>query len=327
MKTLGWKPKDFTATGKPEVNESILKELPYPEAKLISEHLLIQKRLGQLSDGKQAYLKLTTKGKIHGKIITNGAVTGRCTHHSPNLSQCSSKAVKYGTEMRSLFVAPTNMVMCGIDFSGIELRVLSHFMYSFDNGDFQKTLLEADIHTKNQQLLGLQSRAKAKTFIYAYIYSAGDKRLSDILEVSLTEAKRIRATFEKAIPALKQLKTAVAVKYRNQQWVYGLDKRKLMCRAEYSSLNTLIQSAGALLVKAGTVIVNNDLQQAGFVWGKDYRMVLHVHDEMQFVVLKNKIEEFKKVANQLFDKTQKYFDFKCPLAGEIKTGNNWSATH
>jgi len=327
LKTLGWKPKDFTATGKPEVNESVLKELPYPEAKLISEHLLIQKRLGQLSDGKQAYLKLTTKGKIHGKIITNGAVTGRCTHHSPNLSQCSSKAVKYGTEMRSLFVAPTNMVMCGIDFSGIELRVLSHFLYSFDNGYFQKSLLEADIHTQNQQLLGLQSRAKAKTFIYAYIYSAGNQRLSEILGVSLTEAKRIRETFEKAIPALKKLKTAVAVKYRNQQWVYGLDKRKLMCRAEYSSLNTLIQSAGALLVKAGTVIVNNDLQQAGFVWGKDYRMVLHVHDEMQFVVLKDKIEEFKKVANQLFDKTQKYFDFKCPLAGEIKTGINWSATH
>ena len=100
-----------------------------------------------------------------------------------------------------------------------------------------------------------------------------------------------------------------------------------MCRAEYSSLNTLIQSAGALLVKAGTVIFNDDLQQAGFVWGKDYRMVLHVHDEMQFVVHKDKIEEFKNIASGLFNKTKDYFGFKCDLAGEIKVGRNWSETH
>ena len=328
LKTLGWKPKSFTATGKPEVNEKVLKSLHYDEAKLISEHLLIQKRLGQLSEGEQAYLKLITKEKkIHGKVITNGAVTGRCTHFNPNLAQVVAKGSKYGTEMRSLFVAPTNMVMCGIDFSGLELRVLASYLCNYDNGDFAKTLLEADIHSKNQQILGLETRAKAKTFIYAYIYSAGNERISEILEVSLTEAKRIRQTFEKALPALINLKNAVAVKYRNQKWIYGLDKRKLMCRAEYSSLNTLIQSAGALLVKAGTVIVNNDLKQAGFVWGKDYRMVLHVHDEMQFVVHKDKIEEFKSIASGLFNKTKDYFGFKCDLAGEIKVGSNWSETH
>jgi DNA polymerase I-like protein with 3'-5' exonuclease and polymerase domains len=328
LKTLGWKPKAFTATGKPEVNEKVLKSLPYDEAKLISEYLLIQKRLGQLSDGEQAYLKLITKEKkIHGKIVTNGAVTGRCTHFNPNLANVSSKAVKYGNEMRSLFIAPTNMVMCGIDFSGLELRVLANYLFNYDSGDFQKSLLEADIHSENQKLLGLSSRDKAKTFIYAYIYSAGNERISEILGVSITEAKRIRETFEKAIPALKNLKNAVALKYRNQKWIYGLDKRKLMCRAEYSSLNTLIQSAGALLVKAGTVIVNNDLQEAGFVWGKDYRMVLHVHDEMQFVVHKDKLEEFKIIAGTLFNKTKEYFNFKCDLAGEIKVGTNWSETH
>ena len=327
LKTLGWIPKSFTATGKPEVNEKVLSSLPYEEAKLINRHLLIQKRLGQLSDGEQAYLKLINKGKIHGKIITNGAVTGRCTHFNPNLAQVVSKGAEYGTEMRSLFIAPTNMVMCGIDFSGLELRVLASYLCNYDNGDFSKTLLEADIHSKNQQILGLETRDKAKTFIYAYIYSAGNERISEILKVSVAEAKRIREKFEKAIPALKNLKTAVALKYRNQKWIYGLDKRKLMCRAEYSSLNTLIQSAGALLVKAGTVIVNEDLQQAGFVWGKDYRMVLHVHDEMQFVVHKDKIEEFKQIANQLFNKTKEFFGFKCELAGEIKVGSNWSETH
>ena len=327
LKTLGWKPQSFTATGKPEVNEKVLKSLPYEEAKLISRHLLIQKRLGQLSDGEQAYLKLNNKGKIHGKIITNGAVTGRCTHFNPNLAQVVSKGSEYGTEMRSLFVAPTNMVMLGIDFSGLELRVLSSYLYNYDSGDFANTLLKDDIHTKNQHILGLASRDKAKTFIYAYIYSAGNERLSEILDVSVEEAKRIRDKFEKAIPALKNLKTAVAVKYRNQKWIYGIDKRKLMCRAEYSSLNTLIQSCGSLLVKKGTVILNEDLHDAGFVWGKDYRMVLHVHDEMQFVVHKDRVEEFKDIASKLFNKTKEYFGFKCELAGEIKVGSNWSETH
>ena len=327
LKLLGWKPKTFTATGKPEVNDKVLKELKYPEAKLISEHLLIQKRLGQLSDGNQAYLKLNHKGKIHGKINTNGAITGRCTHFNPNLAQVVSKASKYGNEMRQLFISPANMAMLGIDFSGLELRCLANYLYRYDSGDFQKTLLEDDIHTKNQKRLGLDSRDKAKTFIYAYIYNCGDTKLSELLDVSISEARRIRTTFEKLLPALKTLKQAVAVKYRNQKWIYGLDKRKLMLRAEFSSLNTLIQSAGALLVKAGTIILNQDLAKAGFKWGEDYRMVLHVHDEMQFVVHKGKIEEFKKIANQLFDKTQKYFNFKCPLAGEIKVGQNWSETH
>jgi len=327
LQTLGWKPKSFTATGKPEVNEKVLKSLSYPEAKLITEHLMIQKRLGQLSDGDQAYLKLNKRGKIYGKVITNGAVTGRCTHHSPNLAQVVSKGSEYGSEMRSLFIAPTDMVMLGCDFSGLELRVLSHYLHNYDNGDFKNSLLKDDIHAKNQKLLGLESRDKAKTFIYAYIYSAGNERLSEILGVSVTEAKRIREKFEKAIPALKNLKQAVSVKYRNQKWIYGLDRRKLMCRAEYSSLNTLIQSAGALLVKAGTILLNQEVTSAGFVWGKDYRMVLHVHDEMQFIVHKDKVDRFKKIASSVFEKTQKFFDFKCPLAGEFKVGQNWSETH
>ena len=316
LKLLGWKPTAFTATGKPEVNEKTLSELPYPEAKLISEHLLIQKRLGQLSDGDQAYLKLNKKGKIYGKIITNGAITGRCTHFNPNLAQVVSKTSKYGSAMRRLFISPSNMVMCGIDFSSLELRVLSNYLHTFDNGDFKKSLLEDDIHAKNKRLLGLDSRDKAKTFIYAYIYSAGNERLSQILDVSVAEAKRIREKFEKAIPALKNLKQAVAIKYRNQKWIYGLDKRKLMCRAEYSSFNTLIQSAGALLVKAGTIILNRDLEKAGFKWGEDYRMVLHVHDEMQFVVKKDKVEKFKSIAKEMFNKTQDYFNFKCPSSME-----------
>jgi len=327
INVLGWKPKTFTQTGQPEVNEKILNNLPYPEAKLISEYLMIQKRLGQLSDGEQAYLKLNKKGKIYGKVITNGAVTGRCTHHSPNLAQCVSSNSPYGKEFRSLFIAPADMVFLGLDFSGLELRVLGHYLSVYDNGNFTKTLLEDDIHTANQKATGLATRSKAKTFIYAFIYGCGDKKLGEILDVTHQEAKRVRERFNKNLPALGMLISAVRQKFRDFGYLKGIDGRKLICRAEFSSLNTLIQSCGALLVKQGTIILNKELQQANFKWNEDYRMVLHIHDEMQFVVKKEKVEEFKTIAKSIFKKTQNHFGFRTPLDGEIKVGNNWSDTH
>ena len=327
IKVLGWKPKTFTPTGKPEVNEQILKALPYPEAQKIAEYLMVQKRLGQLSDGEQAYLKLNNKGKIYGQVNTMGTYTGRCSHFNPNLAQCVSSDSPYGKEFRSLFIAPADMVMCGIDFSGLELRVLSHFLAIFDNGDFSKRLLEDDIHTANQKAVGLSTRSEAKRFIYAYIYGCGNAKLGEILNVSDTEAKEIRFKFEKSLPALKTLVDAVKTKFKTTGWIKGLDGRRLIPKAEYSALNTLIQSAGALIVKQGTIILNKELHKAGFVWGKDYAMVLHIHDEMQFYVNKNKIEQFKIIAKSIFGKTQDFFKFRTKLDGEIKVGLNWSDTH
>lgn len=323
-----WKPTEFTPTGKPEINERILKKLEYPEAKILAEHFMLQKRLGQLSDGEQSYLKLVTKeNKIHGKIITNGAVTGRCTANSPNLQQVVSSSSPYGKELRSLFTAPSGFAMLGIDFSGLELRVLGHYLHSFDSGKFIKELLEGDIHTVNQQAVGLSSRNQAKTFIYAYIYGAGNEKLGLITEGNSREGKRLRDNFEKKLPALKYLKQAVSDTYHNKKFLRGLDNRKLMCRSEHSALNTLIQSAGAIIVKKGTIILNEKLQKNNFVWGEDYAMVLHVHDEMQFIVKKNRVEEFKTIAESIFEDTRQAMKFRCRLDGEIKVGRDWSETH
>lgn len=323
-----WKPLEFTPTGKPEVNERILNNLKYPEAKILAEHFMIQKRLGQLSDGEQSYLKLVTKeNKIHGKIITNGAVTGRCTANSPNLQQVVSSSSPYGKEMRSLFVSPNGFRMLGIDFSGLELRVLGHYLHSFDNGKFIQELLEGDIHTANQRAIGLTNRNQAKTFIYAYIYGAGNEKLGLITGGNSKEGKRLRDNFEQKLPALKYLKQAVSNAYHNKKFLKGLDNRKLMCRSEHSALNTLIQSAGAIIVKKGTILLNEKLHKNNFVWGEDYAMVLHIHDEMQFIVKENRVDEFKTIAGSIFDDTQIAMNFRCKLDGEIKVGQNWSETH
>jgi len=327
IKVLGWKPKSFTPTGKPEVNEVVLKSLPYPEAQKIAEFLMIQKRLGQLQDGEQAYLKLNKKGKIYGQVNTMGTYTGRCSHFNPNMAQCVASGSPYGKEFRSLFNSPSNMVMLGLDFSGLELRVLSHFMAIFDNGDFSKRLLEDDIHTANQKAVGLSNRNEAKRFIYAYIYGCGNKKLGEILSITEEKARQVRLDFEKSLPALKTLVDQVRRKFKTTGHLKGLDGRRLIPKAEYSALNTLVQGAGALIVKQGTIILNEELHKAGFVWGEDYAMVLHVHDEMQFYVKEDKVEKFKSIAQTIFKTTQDFFNFRCPLAGEIKVGQNWSDTH
>ena len=250
----GWKPKEFTPDGKPKVDESILSELDYPEAKLLSEHFLIQKRIGMLAEGNNAWLKLQQDGKIYGSVITNGANTGRCTHQKPNVAQTPSVGVPYGKECRSLFTVPDGFVLIGCDASGLELRCLAHYLGAFDNGDFAKQLLHGDIHTYNQKQIGLPTRDLAKRVIYGCIYGIGNQRLGAVVGKSSEEGRRIKEKLFEALPALRQLRDNVLVKVRNQKYLLGLDKRKLIPRSEHSSLNLLIQSSGALIIKMATVI-------------------------------------------------------------------------
>lgn len=162
-----WKPKVFTDGGKPQVDETVLGALPYPEAKVLSEYMLIEKRIGQLAEGANAWLKLERKGRIHGTVLTNGAVTGRATHNSPNIAQVpkASDKVPYGKQCRALFGATQGRVLVGADLSGLELRCLAHYMARWDGGAYGKVLLEGDIHAANQEAAGLPTRDNAKTFI------------------------------------------------------------------------------------------------------------------------------------------------------------------
>lgn len=165
VKKYGWKPKEFTEGGEPKVDDEILSSLPYPEAQALSEYLMIQKRIGQLAEGDKAWLKLVRNNRIHGEVITNGAVTGRMTHNNPNLAQVPAVRVPYGKECRELFGPTPGMVQVGADASGLELRCLAHFMAPYDGGAYAKIILEGDIHTENQKAAGLPTRDNAKTFI------------------------------------------------------------------------------------------------------------------------------------------------------------------
>lgn len=355
----GWEPTDFTPSGQPKVDETILSRLPYPEAKILARHFLIEKRIGQLAEGEQAWLKLVKSGRMHGSVNTNGAVTGRCTHSQPNLAQVPSvkkgkEGILYGedggwgAECRALFTVSKGRALVGIDLSGLELRCLAHFMAKYDEGEYAKVLLTGDIHTMNQHAAGLPTRDNAKTFIYAFLYGAGDAKIGSIVLPNGTEeeqsklGKKLKATFLKKTPALAALKrdiNTIASPFvftdkggrmpnpRYRPFLFGLDGRKLHIRSAHAALNTLLQSAGALISKAATIIAYDDLIAQGLVWGKDFAQVAHVHDEMQYEVREGLEEQVGKTVVEAMRKAGEFFNFTCPIDGEFKYGRNWKETH
>lgn len=134
-------------------------------AELYSKSFMLSKRLGQLAEGSNAWLKLVGKDhKIHGRINPNGAVSGRATHNSPNVAQVPAVSAEYGKECRELFGVPEGWYQAGVDCSGLELRCLAHYLYPYDNGEYAHEILNGDIHTANQKNAGLETRNQAKTF-------------------------------------------------------------------------------------------------------------------------------------------------------------------
>lgn len=336
----GWKPTAFTDGGKPKVDEKIISKLSYPEVPYILDYLLLDKRLGQLSEGDNAWLKMarlegrTKQGRriarIHGSVNTCGAVTGRCTHAYPNLAQVPKVGTRYGKECRSLFIPSEGMVLVGCDAAALEIRCLAHYMARYDGGSYAKTAVEGkqadstDVHTVNQRAMGAPTRDAAKTKFYAYLYGAGDKALGN---GSVQEGKKLRNNLQRGLPALGKLVETVKKVARERGYLIGIDGRKLHVRSLHAALNTLLQSAGALVMKQALVIADWLLQAEGLVPGVDYEFVLNIHDEMQAEVLPQYAEKVGEIMASAIHGAGQYFNFRCPLAGEYKIGQNWAETH
>ena len=315
----GWKPKAYEGK-RPAINEGVLKDIGTPQAKKLLEYLLVSKRLGQVAEGNQAWLKLEKNGRIHGSINTNGAVSGRCTHRNPNVAQVPSTRAPYGERCRAAFTAPEGKVLVGADASGLELRCLAHYLAMFGDKDYAKTILEGDIHTANQKAAGLETRDQAKTFIYAFLYGAGDAKIGSIVGGTSKHGKALKASFMRKIPAIKKLSDAVANAIETKGMLRGLDNRPLPCRSPHSALNLLLQSAGAVVMKQALVEFVRSVRLP-------YEMHANVHDEVQFSCLPEHADELGKSFCNALTKAGMVLKFNCKLDGEYKVGANWADTH
>ncbi len=343
----GWEPTEFTDDGQAKVDDTILNKLPYPSAKLLAEYFLVQKRIGMLAEGKEGWLRNEKNGRIHGQVITNGACTGRMTHRGPNMAQVPSNGAPYGEQCRALFIPRDGWKQIGCDADALELRCLAGYMAAYDNGEYIDVVLKGDksigtdMHSVNCRALGMDPKLQyavegalikgrdiAKTWFYAFIYGAGDLKLGiTVGKPVANRGKKDRASFLKNLPALGTLTNKVKDKVAKTGTLKGLDGRILFVRSSHSALNTLLQSAGAILMKRALVILDNDLQAAGLVPGVDYEFMGNIHDEWQMESKPEVADRVGQIAADAIRKAGEYYDFRCPLAGNYDIGDSWKDCH
>lgn len=319
---LGWKPEKHTEHGQPMVDEGVLSKIAIPEAKPIVEYLMLQKRVAQITSWLEA---VGSDGRVHGKVVTNGAVTGRMTHSSPNMAQVPNAGSIYGPECRECWTVEEGNVLVGADASGLELRMLAHYM---KDENYVRTVCEGsskdgtDVHTINQRAAGLPTRDAAKTFIYAFLYGAGDAKIGSIVGGSSRAGGKLKSDFLAKTPALAKLIAKVKAVAATGA-VPGLDGRQVWVRSEHAALNSLLQSAGAIVMKQALVIFHNKV----FVNKWPIKLVANVHDEFQLETSEKYGTIVGEAMVQSIVEAGEHFNLRCPLAGEYKIGRNWRETH
>ena len=318
----GWEPKEKTPSGQVVVNEKTLKSCTVPEAQILLRYMMLTKRTSQIEQWVEA---AEGDGRIHANVISSGAVTGRCTCFGPNLQQVVSSDKEYGHECRALFLPDKDWKLVGIDASGLELRMLAHYMG--DEGYITTVTTGrqedgTDIHSVNQRAAGLQYRSQAKTFIYALLYGAGSAKIGSIIGAGSKEGQVLIDTFMDNMPALKKLLEKVK-KVADKGYVPGLDGRRIWIRSPHAALNSLLQGGGAAVMKIACVLLSDALKAAKI----PHKFLGNIHDEWQITTPVNYAEQVGIMGVQAIRDAGTFLKLKCPLDGEYKIGNNWSETH
>lgn len=331
LQKLGWKPTEFTKTGIPTINDEILEALDLPEASGIQEYLANEKLLGMLSQGQKAWLRMynPATGRIHGSVDSTGTSTFRMTHNNPNIAQVPNCDAPHGSDCRALFEARPGYRMVGCDAAGLEARILGHFLARWDNLDFAKTELEGrkedgtDGHTVRAKALGI-SRNAGKTWFYAYCYGAGDAKLG-FGDPKL--GKRLRARFEKAIPAFGKLRETLRQTIKVRKGIRGVDGRFIAIRSSHSALNYLCQSAGAIVMKYALVELEESLVKMGLDHGVHWFWVGNIHDEFQIEARDDVAIRIGEAARLAIIKAGEQLSLRVAMDGEFQIGANWAETH
>lgn len=249
----------------------------------------------------------------------------------------------YGKEIRGLFIGdrhdglggrivdnhyvPANHeVFVGYDGAGLELRMFAHYI---NDPTYTEVILNGDIHSHNQALAGLPTRDDAKTFIYATLYGAGDAKIGSIINGSAKDGRDIKERFYKELPQLASI-----VQKTQQQalsgFLTGLDGRQVRMRRDYrgeiqthKALNTLLQSAGAIVMKYSMIFLDQ--------WVKEDKLrahkVLDMHDEGQWTCHPDDVDRLRYHMDRCVAEAGKFLNLNIPLASDSMAGANWYHTH
>ena len=321
----GWTPTLLTTTGKPVIDEIILTEIASGGISIAAEFakcLDITKKLGMISEGTNAWLKLcTTASRVHHHCSV-GCATFRMSHKNPNLAQVPSDE-----RFRKLFTATPGQVMVGADLSGIELRMLSHYLARYDSGRYADILLNGDIHQVNADKIGI-SRRLVKTVTYAFLYGAGDIKIGLSYDSSLSSAaakskgKEIRDAYIEAIPGLDDLLAAIR-KASERGFVKAIDGRKVLVDSPHKALNFCLQSSAGVVAKRWLLINQQTINKTKLCCSQ----LAFVHDELQFECAPEHAKDLSTSLVYSAAAAGEYYKLRIPIAAEAKQGKNWSEVH
>lgn len=345
-----WVPEILTDKGNPKVGAEVLETLNYDCIPDLLDLKTLKKMQGYVSTGKNAWLKLVREdGTILHRCQHIGAVTHRVAHSSPNLGQIpasrgSDLKKRLGGLARSMFGPPKGFHQVGCDLSGIEVRMLAHYLCRYDGGRYAKIVLDGDVHWETVLSLGIYPKGTkrdksnpdhtqarddiAKTFLYAWMYGAGAGKLMSILGVdSPKKAMAMSKKFARAL-GIDGLKDAIQSKIEEQGYFYGLDGRIIYCDSLHKALNYLLQSAGAIIAKRWMVMCIENLRQAGFTYGVDYYQLAFVHDEVQYAV-RDGVDDavFSKVLTDTSLEAGEFYKLNIRIDAEAAVGSNWNDCH
>lgn len=340
-----WEPTEFTKSGEPALDEDTMAALPFAEAPILCEYLMVAKRLGQVAEGKKAWLRFVRNGRIHPRVNPMGTATSRMSHSDPPIAGTPAVRKPYGKECRACFKAGEGYVQVGCDADALELRCKAGYLARHDGGKYIDTVLNGDkakgtdMHSQNSRAIGwdpkskvkvganeLPAREVAKTFYYAMIYGAFPPKLAEILGKSPRFAAGAKARILAGITGMNKIMKSLEKRVK-RGFIYGIDGRCIPIRSSHAAFNTLLQSAGAIFMKRAWVIADTLLQLEGLVPGDDFEWILNIHDELQAEVRPQHVERFKHIVQEAIRLAGEHYSFACPLAGNADSGANWAETH
>jgi|TARA_R100000149_G_scaffold65622_2_gene40774 DNA polymerase I-like protein with 3'-5' exonuclease and polymerase domains len=322
--TRGWEPSAKTATGQVKVDESILSQISdIPEASMIADLYRVQKIFAMLAGDRRGWLSLEREGRLHPRIKTLGAYSGRTSCVDPNLQQVPSTRLPFGKECRSLFVAADGKVLVGCDAKSLEVRCFAHYMAKYDDGEFADVVLRGDIHQANADMMECD-RQTAKNTFFALIYGASSRKIAAMLGIPMRRASGLVTRLFEERPAMRRLINKVKKSASSYGQFKGLDGRMLKPRSEHSAVNLLVQSAGACVSKRAAL--NFEFEIISNRWD-DTHIVGFIHDEMIIETPDDNLKEVCLAAIHSFQKTTDQYKLRCPMDGDAQIGLNWSEIH
>ena len=347
--TLGWVPTEWNRrkdkvtdewrVTSPKLTEDSYASLPPGFGQTVAEYNMMSHRRNFLlnkkdkTKGALAAVYKRGDGRVTPDAFTCGTPTSRY-RHSGTVCNIPRPSTVYGPEIRSLFRVPEGSLMVGIDLSGIEARMLAHYLLAgnYTRGRETADLILSpdktnDFHSYNAKNWGV-SRDIAKNTLYALMYGAGAKKLADTAGKPESMGKRLKKDFYKAHPGIKELIDDLERAYDKKGWIKGLDGRPLYVRSKMKLLNTLLQNAAAVVFKDWMVSIEKD-RIDNWRTKKLIKQIIAYHDELQFEI--NGSEEIAKLwgwrCEEIATEVGKRLGIQVPINAEAKIGNNWKETH